>query len=76
MDQDVKLSMEQAHAKWITKTIVIGVLGLIAISAGTCSYNSHSSDNALIQKSYLDQEKAKADAMKAMWDHQPAPPAK
>ena len=28
MDADVKLSMEQAHDKWITKALVWGVLGL------------------------------------------------
>jgi hypothetical protein len=77
MDSDVKLSMEQAHDKWLTKTIVRAFLALVAIGCGTCAYNSRTDSIAQVQKAQLDTQKAQADAarahdesLKAMWDHQ------
>lgn len=75
MDQDVKLSMEQAHEKWITKGIIWGVLGLAILASGTCVGYERIDKTAEVQKVQLERDKAQADSMKAMWDHMPPAPS-
>ena len=76
MDRDVELSMIQAHDKWLTKAIVGGILLLGFAALGTFSLYEHIDKTADVQKAALEAQKAHDDAMKAMWDKQPAPAPK
>lgn len=68
MDDDVKLSMNNAHEISMTKTLVIGALAAIVMTSGTCSYVNKINDEAEIQKTRSDADKARAEADKARDD--------
>lgn len=70
MDQDVKLSMDQAHEKWITKTITLGILGALGILTLGAYSCERSSDATQVQKAQVAAQQAHDDAMKAMWEKQ------
>lgn len=58
MDADVKLSMEQAQEKWVTKTLVCGALGLAILASATCVGYEYVDKTAEVQKAQLDVQKA------------------
>jgi hypothetical protein len=63
VDMDVKMSMEQAHQKWVTRILVFGFLGLSAMALGTCSYNEHIDKSTEVQKAQADAQKAQAESL-------------
>lgn len=69
MDDDVKMSMVQAHEIRITKVIVYGVIFTLAMGLGTCAYTNKLSNDSSVQEAKAGAEKAKAEADKAHDDH-------
>ena len=73
MDEDVKLTMEQAQEKWLTKMLLGAAVALATLALGTCAHNDRVDKSAEVQKEQLHMQTAQAEAMKAMWDHQKMP---
>lgn len=63
--------LSQEHELSMTRTLAAATLAALCIAAFSLYSCEKVKDTTDVQKASIESEKAHAEAMKAMWDHQP-----